>query len=79
MKTKVSRWGNSLALRLPKGMAASHRITEGSDIEIIEREDGLLLSPVFKQFSFDELMERMSPDNLHEEISTGEPQGMESW
>lgn len=64
MKTKVSRWGNSLALRLPKKLATSHGIFEESNVEILEREDGLLLRPSGRRtYGVDELLAKVSKTN----------------
>ncbi|GAA3411621.1 hypothetical protein ACFFNY_20505 [Paenibacillus hodogayensis] len=41
-------------------------------------EDGhLVIKP--KSATLDELLAHVTPDNLHKEVSTGEPQGRESW
>jgi antitoxin MazE len=80
MKTKVSRWGNSLALRLPKKLATSHNIFEDSDVEIIEQSEGLLLRPSSKKsYDLTELLNGVTKENLHESLSTGASRGQESW
>lgn len=80
MKTKVSRWGNSLALRLPKKLATSHRIFEDSSVEIIEKEEGLLLRPSMREtYNLDELLKEVTKENAHEEVPTGPARGRESW
>jgi len=80
MKTKISRWGNSLALRLPKKLATSHNIFQDSNVEIIEQKDGLLLRPLRrKSYDLNELLNGVTKENLHEEVSTGSSRGQESW
>lgn len=80
MKTKVSRWGNSLALRLPKKLATSHRIFEDSSVEIIEKEEGLLLRPsTIETYSLNELLKGITKENVHEAVSTGAARGRETW
>lgn len=80
MKTKVSRWGNSLALRLPKKLATSHKIFEGSNVEIIEKEEGLLLRPSTNQtYDLNDLLEGITKENVHKEVSTGAGRGRETW
>ena len=80
MKTKVSRWGNSLALRIPKKLASSHQIMQGSDVEILEREDGLLLRSVPKKtYSLGALLDGVTESNRHKEISPARPVGKEIW
>ncbi|MCC5788617.1 MAG: hypothetical protein JJT75_03200 [Opitutales bacterium] len=46
MKTSVARWGNSLALRLPKKLAASYNISGNSNVELIEKLDDQALDTV---------------------------------
>lgn len=80
MNTKVSRWGNSLALRLPKGLAASHNIFQDSNVEIIENDNGLLIRPsIPATYVLEDLLEMITDENCHSQVSTGSPKGVESW
>ena len=79
MKTKVARWGNSLALRIPRKIASSHQLDEGSDIEIIEDQGDIRIRPVARKVSLDDLLKGITDENLHGEIDTGTVQGKESW
>jgi len=80
MKTKVARWGNSLALRIPSRLASSYRLAEGSHIEIIEDEGELKLRPIeSKKPTLESLLARVKDENLHGEFETGLVEGTESW
>ena len=80
MKTKVARWGNSLALRIPSRLASSHRLAEGSDIEIIEDAGELKLRPIkTKKPTLESLLALVKDENLHGEFETGLVEGKESW
>lgn len=80
MKTKVRRWGNSLGLRIPARLASSHRITEGSDIEIIEDGSELRLRPLEPEgYTLSELLKGVTEENLHHEVLTDRPKGKELW
>jgi antitoxin MazE len=80
MKTKVSRWGNSLALRLPQKLAASHNLEEGSAVEIIEDSGELKLRPVKEgKFGLEELLAGITEENRHAEMKTGSAVGKEWW
>lgn len=79
MKTKVARWGNSLALRIPKKIASSYQLDEGSDVEIIEDQDDIRIRPVAGKLSLDELLKGITHENLHGEVDTGTVQGKETW
>jgi len=80
MKTKISRWGNSLALRIPSKLAISHHLDEGVSVEITEEEGGLKLRPLGGgKVSLEALLADVTSKNLHREVDTGESQGKEIW
>jgi antitoxin MazE len=74
------RWGNSLAVRIPKSFANEVRLHEGAAVEMRLVERGLFIEPVSTSGpTLDELLARVSPENLHGEIDLGLPQGLEAW
>lgn len=80
MKTKVQRWGNSLAVRIPKTFAEEAGLKDDSPIEMRLIEGGLLLepSPAWAP-GLDELLDGVTESNLHREVDTGPAQGLEAW
>ncbi len=80
MVLKIQKWGNSLALRIPRAFAADTHIHDGSIVDLIFRNGKLVIVPVEgSKFKLSDLLKRISKDNLHREILTGEPVGVESW
>jgi len=80
MKTKVARWGNSLAMRIPKRLAETHQISEGTDLEIVEEEGGIRIRPVQpKKYQLSDLLKAVTPENLHGEHLVEDPKGKEVW
>ena len=80
MKTKISKWGNCLALRIPKSVATEAQMSEGTPVDLILQDGRIVIKPVrTKQLKLHSLLEKVSPENLHEEISTGAPRGREAW
>lgn len=85
MRTEIRKWGNSLAVRLPRDFVQSLQLAEGSQVELVLAQDGVLLRPVSKRGrrpgarSLDELLAGITPENLHAEVAWGEPQGREVW
>jgi antitoxin MazE len=78
--TAVQRWGNSLALRIPRAYASEVRISEGSMVELTMKSGSLVVRPISrKRHSLAELLRRVTPANRHEFISTGTPVGQEAW
>ncbi|BFH62100.1 AbrB/MazE/SpoVT family DNA-binding domain-containing protein [Paenibacillus azoreducens] len=74
---QVQKWGNSLGIRIPKSLALKVGIKEGSEVDLDVEDGHLVIKP--KSATLDELLAQVTPENLHKEVSTGEPQGQESW
>lgn len=80
MQAYVQKWGNSLALRIPKPLALEANITEGSVVELAVQGETLCVTPVTpRKYSLEDLLARVTPENLHGEISTGRAVGDEIW
>ena len=81
MTTKVQKWGNSLAVRIPKEAILGSGLSKGSSIEIILKKGEVILRPVAKKkkYSLKELVEGITPFNRHEEVDWGAPRGREIW
>ncbi len=81
MKTAIQRWGNSLALRIPKIYAAETRISEGSEVELTLKSGTLVIRPLAgkKRYALSDLLKRITPDNRHDSIETGKAMGQEIW
>ena len=80
MKTAVQRWGNSLALRIPRAFASETRISEGSKVELTLKEGALVVRPIRRErYSLASLLKRVTPSNRHESMSTGARVGQEVW
>jgi antitoxin MazE len=80
MKTAVQRWGNSLALRIPRAYASETRISEGSKVELTLKSGSLVIRPISRErHSLADLLKRVTSSNRHKSISTGAPAGQEVW
>ena len=80
MKTKVQRWGNSLAVRIPKSFAEEVGLSDDSAVEMRLVEGGLLVEPTASStVTLDELLDGITAGNLHGEVDTGPAQGAEVW
>ncbi|MDZ4064480.1 MAG: AbrB/MazE/SpoVT family DNA-binding domain-containing protein [Coriobacteriia bacterium] len=80
MKTKVQRWGNSLAVRIPKTFAEEVGLKDDSPIEMRLVKGGLLVEPSSEWMpSLDEMLAGVTVSNLHDEADTGPAQGSEAW
>lgn len=80
MRTKVQRWGNSLAVRIPKAFAEDLGLQEGNPVEIGVVEGDLVVSPPpSRPFTLARLLAEVTEDNLHHEVDTGPAVGAEVW
>jgi len=77
----VKRWGNSLGLRISKGLAQGAHLREGSTVDVRLERGRLVVVPVKpkKTYTLAELVARITPENIPENISTGRPVGKEVW
>lgn len=76
----VSKWGNSLAIRIPRAIARQAHLAEGDSVSMDCGPDGeIVLQPVPKRYALEELVSRITPRNRHKETGWGAPQGKEIW
>lgn len=80
MQTKVQKWGNSLALRIPRSFAMDARLKQDSVVEISLVDGKLVIKPVStRSYQLKKLVAKMSAENMHQEVVTGKPTGKEVW
>jgi antitoxin MazE len=77
-KAQLAKWGNSLAIRLPKWVVEQARMQEGDAIEIEVVKGRVELRPAERAPTLKELVARITRENRHEEIATGPERGKES-
>lgn len=80
MKATVQKWGNSLALRIPKSFATHSNIEQGSVVDL-SLENGRMIVEAAKEqeYSLEDLLARVTKKNLHCEVDFGAPIGREVW
>lgn len=79
MKVQIQKWGNSLALRIPKSFAVETKIDNGTTVEITLEKDGIIMRPAKEELTLDDLLAGVTKENLHLETDFGSPQGNEAW
>jgi antitoxin MazE len=77
--TQLSRWGNSLGLRLPKSVAREAQLDEGDTVQVSVDNGAIVIRPSRPRYSLDELVRGITPKNRHGEIDWGGPLGDEVW
>lgn len=81
MKGIVQQWGNSLAIRIPRHLAAESQVQKGSSVELSVVKGKLVVTPREGpgQIRLAELLRGMTPRNRHREQAIGRGVGAESW
>ena len=79
MQSKVQRWGNSLAVRIPKTFASDIGLAEDSPVEISIASGELVITPAKPRFTLERLLAGITDENRHDAVETGEAVGDEVW
>ena len=79
MHTQIGKWGNSLAIRIPGAYAKDLDLKEGMELDVSLVEGGMLLRTAPRQYTLEDLVSQITPENRHEETDWGEAVGRESW
>jgi antitoxin MazE len=80
MQTQVKKWGNSLALRIPKQLAEQLAIKNDTEVEILVVDDQLMIRPLpIPDLTLEDLLAQITDENLHDEVETGTAVGGEVW
>ena len=79
MTSVIRKWGNSLGLRIPKGVAEQLSIGPGTTVEVTAEEGRLVIAPARPAYTLDQLVDGITPANVHGETDTGPARGIETW
>jgi antitoxin MazE len=78
MRARIQKWGNSLALRIPKSFAEEAGLQNDTSVDISLKDGKVVVIPV-SQPTLEQLLSRITTENLHHEIDTGPAMGNETW
>lgn len=80
MQTKIQKWGNSLAVRIPKAFVKEANVAYGTTVDLSVDEGKIVIDPnVAKEYSLAELLNGVTSQNIHAEIDMGDAVGREVW
>jgi antitoxin MazE len=79
LQTQIQKWGNSLAIRIPKPFAIEVGLEQNSTVSVSVIDGKLVLEPVKPVYTLVELLAQVTPENLHQEVETGAAVGSEVW
>lgn len=81
MESTVKKWGNSLALRIPRSVAAEAGVEYGAKVSVRVEDGAMVVRPIAQGTVVDLklLLKRVKKTNLHGEVLTGPKRGREVW
>lgn len=80
MKARIQKWGNSLAVRIPKLFAAEMGWRQNSSVQLMVKDGVLSVIPDAEpKWTLEDLLSRVTEDNIHREWETGPVEGDETW
>jgi antitoxin MazE len=80
MKTAVQRWGNSLAVRIPRAFAQETRLGNGTEVDLRLKSGTLVISRARKnRYRLTNLLALVRETKAHPETEWGGPKGGEVW
>jgi len=80
MRSSLKRWGNSLAVRIPRSFAAEIGVEQGTPVEISLVDGGLMISPLPEpHLTLEDLLAEVTEENRHAEVVVEGPVGREAW
>ena len=77
MRAKIQKWGNSLAVRIPKPIAQDVGLHADADIEMSIQEGRLVLALTRREYTLEDLVRGITPENRHAEVDLGPSVGRE--
>jgi len=80
MRIKIQKWGNSMALRIPKSFADQVSIKLGSSVDLSIQDGKIIIEPLkTEEYDLKLLVDAINEANLHNEYMIDEPRGKEIW
>ena len=76
-KAQVVKWGNSLAVRIPKSIAEQARMKEGDAVAIKAARGRIELRRANRIPTLDDLVAQITPENRYAETDWGPDRGLE--
>ena len=80
METTIKKWGNSLALRIPKALAEEAGLYYELSVELSLLDGKLVIAPIEQpKLDLEAMLDQITEENLHSEVNVGPAVGQEVW
>lgn len=77
MKAMLQKWGNSVALRLPRSILEPANLKAGQNVEVSAEANRVVIQAARPEYTLDNLLAKINKHNLHEPVNSGGPVGKE--
>ena len=80
MQTTIQKWGNSLAVRIPKLFVKEAHLAYGTSVDLSVDAGKIIIDPdSAPEYRLEDLLKGVTKRNVHAEVETGEAVGREVW
>jgi antitoxin MazE len=79
MEVTIQKWGNSLAIRIPGSYAKDINLKQGTPVDLRKKADKIEIVPIKIKLNLQDLLLKITDDNIHEEEFAGGGIGKEIW
>lgn len=80
MQTMIQKWGNSLAVRIPKAFVKEAHVACGTTVDLTVADGKIVIDPRTEpEYRLEDLLKGVTRRNLHAETDTGKAVGREVW
>lgn len=80
MKTKIRKWGNSHAVRIPNTFIKEAGLRLDDSVDVSLNDGKIIVTPIkVKKYKLKELLSGITKKNIHAEVDAGKPVGNEIW
>lgn len=80
MQTRVQKWGNSLGVRIPRGLADEVGLGVGTEVSLTAKDGELILKPSLpSRLRLADLLAGITPENIHASVDTGDAVGSKAF
>ena len=80
MKQHIRKWGNSAVVRIPASVLSAADLKIGNAVRVCAGNGRIVIENAAINYpTLDELLEGITPENIHEPFDWGPPVGKEIW
>lgn len=78
MQARLTRWGNSLGVRIPKDIATRLGLTDGVRVEVETEGSRIIITAAQPRYRLEDLLTGVTPEVMHEAFDWGPDRGREA-